>query len=439
MNQKRRVAPCLGTHQTPISWLKLVYTVAMIGTSTTALANGITLNEQSTSSAGTAYAGRSSSALDASTIYGNPAGLTKLPRSELSGGISVLAIKDNISDSQSNATGTSKGNSVPLAAVPFAYFSAPLDDRFSAGLGLYVPFGLVNNYESSFQGRYFGAYSKTEAITLQPTLAYRVNDYVSIGGGPTLNRFDAKLQNNLATGALNNGKETLVTIKGDDTAIGYNLGVLFDLNDATRWGVTYHSKVSYHLKGQTEVADAPAALGLNGKYNARIGLDTPESMDTSITHHFNDRWTGYLSTVWTRWSRLDKFEAINSGVSAAGQSFGLGRVGETLNWHDTWAGAIGASYQLDRQWLLRAGYSYDPSTVQNADRSVRIPVGNRNSITLGAAFSPNADMTIDVAYGYIWDSTASVRQSNNSGLQPSYSAKYDNSANELSVQLTYRY
>ncbi|MGA8135438.1 MAG: outer membrane protein transport protein [Pseudomonas gingeri] len=439
MNQKRRATPCLSPRQTAIDWIKLGYTVALLGASTTALANGITLNEQSTSSAGTAYAGRSSSALDASTIYGNPAGLTQLPRSELSSGVSVLAIQDSISDSQSNATGTSKGNSVPLSAVPFAYFSTPLDEGFSAGLGLYVPFGLVNNYESSFQGRYFGAYSKTQAITLQPTLAYRVNDYLSVGGGPTLNRFEAKLQNNLATGALNNGKETRVTLKGDDTAMGYNVGVLFDLNDTTRWGVTYHSKVSYNLKGQTEVSDAPAVLPLNGKYNATIALDTPESLDTSITHHFNDRWSGYLSTVWTRWSRLEKFEAINSGVSAAGQSFGLGSVGETLNWHDTWAGAVGTSYQLDPQWLLRAGYSYDPSPVQNADRSVRIPVGNRNTLALGAVFSPNADITIDVAYAYIWDSTASVRESNNSGLQPSYSAQYDNSANELSVQLTYRY
>lgn len=439
MNQKRRVVPCPATHQTVVGWNKLIYTVALLGASTTALANGIALNEESTSSAGTAYAGRSSSALDASTIYGNPAGLTKLPRSEVTGGVALLSIKDNISDVQSNAMGTSKGNSVPLAAIPFAYFSTSLDERLSAGLGLYVPFGLVNNYESSFQGRYYGAYSKTQAITLQPTLAYRINDYLSIGGGPTLNRFDAEMQNNLATGSLNNGKETLVTLKGDDTAIGYNIGALVDLSDATRWGVTYHSKVSYQLKGHTQVSDAPGVLALNGKYDARIEVDTPESLDTSFTHHFNDRWTGYLGAVWTRWSRLEKFEAINSGVSPAGLSFGLDRVGETLNWHDTWSTALGAAYQLDRQWLLRAGYAYDPTPVRNADRSVRIPVGNRNAITLGAAFSPNADVTLDVAYGYIWDSNTSVRQANNSGLQPGYSAEYNNSANELSMQLTYRY
>ena len=439
MHQKHCVIPEESIHQQNSGWLKLAVTAALIGSSTTALANGLTLNEQSASSAGTAYAGRSSSALDASTIYGNPAGLTKLRRSEVSGGAAVLSISDDISDAKSNAQGTNKGDSAPTAVIPFAYMSTPIDERLSVGLGLYVPFGLVNDYESTFQGRYFGSYSKTQIITLQPTIAYRINEHLSIGGGPTINHFDAKLQNNLATGNLNNGKETLVTIKGDDTAIGYNIGFLVDFNEATSWGVTYHSKVSYKLKGHTEVSDSPDFLSLNGKYNATVDIDTPELLDTSITHHFDDRWTGYLGTTWTRWSRLKEFEAVNSNVSPIGQAAGLGRVGEKLNWHDTWSTAVGASYELNSQWLLRAGFAYDPAPVRNADRSVRIPVANRKSVTLGAAYSPNTDMTIDVAYGYLWDSEASVNQSSDSGLQPAYSAKFNNSANGLAVQLTYRY
>ena len=439
MKLSNRATPCLLVVREMSSWIKFTGAAAILCVSTSAGANGIALNEQSASSAGTAYAGRSSSALDASTIFGNPAGLTKLKRTEISGGAAVVSVSDDISDAQSSASGTNKGDSVPLGVVPFAYMSTPLDDRFSIGLGLYAPSGLINDYESSFQGRYHGSYSTTKEITLQPTIAYRINDYVSIGGGPTVNHFNAKLQNYLATGALNNGQDTLVTIKGDDTALGYNLGLLVDLSDATSWGINYHSKVSYHLKGHTEISGSPAVLPLDGNYDAKIDLVMPESVDTSITHHFNDRWTGYLGATWKRWSRLDKFEAINSGVSPVGQSIGLGQVGEPLNWHDTWSGAVGASYQLTSQWLMRAGYAYDPAPVGNADRSVRIPVGNRQAVTLGGAYSPNSDLTIDFAYGYLWYSKVSVKQSNNSGLQPEYSANYDNSANGVSVQATYRY
>lgn len=439
MKLNSRVIPCLSAQRKCAVWIKFTSAMALLGASTMAGANGIGLNEQSASSAGTAYAGRSSSALDASTIFGNPAGLTKLKRSEISGGAGIISASDDISDAQSSVAGTNKGDSVPLGVVPFAYMSTPIDDRFSMGLGFYAPSGLINDYEGSFQGRYHGSYSTTKEITLQPTIAWRINDYVSIGGGPTINRFNAKLQNYLATGALNNGQDTLVTIKGDDTALGYNVGVLFDLSDATRWGINYHSKVSYELKGHTEVTGSPSVIPLDGKYDAKLDLTMPESVDTSITHHFNSRWTGYLGTTWKRWSRIKKVEAVNSGLSPLGQAAGLGRVTEEMNWRDTWSTAIGASWQLNQQWLLRAGYAYDPSPIRNADRSVRVPVGNRQAVTLGGAYSPNPDLTIDFAYGYLWDSKVSVKQSNNSGLQPEYSANYENSANGIAVQATYRY
>jgi long-chain fatty acid transport protein len=419
--------------------MKFASAMALLGTSAMAGANGIALNEQSASSAGTAYAGRSSSALDASTVYGNPAGLTKLKRSEISGGAAVISVSNDISDAQSSVAGTNKGDSVPLGVVPFVYMSTPLDERLSIGLGFYAPSGLINDYERSFQGRYHGSYSTTKEMTLQPTIAWRINDYLSIGGGPTLNRFNAKLQNYMATGALNNGQDTLITMKGDDTALGYNVGLLVDFSEATRWGITYHSKVGYHLNGHTEVSGSPGFLSLDGNYDNKIDIEMPESVDTSITHRFNSRWTGYLGATWTRWSRLEKIEAINSGVSTMGQMAGMGRMGEPLNWHDTWSTAIGASYQLTPQWLLRAGYAYDPTPVGNADRSVRIPVGDRQAVTLGGAYSPDPDLTIDFAYGYLWDSKVSVTQENNSGLQPQYSANYENSANGLSVQATYRY
>ncbi|MCB2251569.1 outer membrane protein transport protein [Pseudomonas chlororaphis] len=439
MKLSNRAIPYLSVVREMSSWTQCAAVVAILGASTSVLANGIALNEQSASSAGTAYAGRSSSALDASTIYGNPAGLTKLKRSEISAGAAVVSVSDDINDAKSRVSGTNKGDSVPLGVLPFAYLSTPLDERFSIGLGLYAPSGLINDYESSFQGRYHGSYSTTREVTLQPTIAYRINDYVSIGGGPTINHFTAKLQNYLATGALNNGQDTRVTVKGDDTALGYNLGVLFDLSDATRWGINYHSKVDYELKGHTEVSGSPSVIPLDGKYDNKTDLTMPESVDTSITHRFNSRWTGYLGATWKRWSRIQKIEAVNSGLSPASQAVGLGSVTEEMNWRDTWSGAVGASYQLNPQWLLRAGYAYDPSPIRNADRSVRVPVGNRQAVTLGFAYSPNSDLTIDFAYGYLWDSKVSVKQSNNSGLQPEYSADYDNSANGVSVQATYRY
>ncbi|WP_367880650.1 outer membrane protein transport protein [Pseudomonas sp. CVAP len=456
MNTKKTVEPSAGvtphpcpnaqsklkinSHFTPRSSMLFGAILTLtLGTPSVSWANGLALNEQSASAAGTAYAGRSSSAIDASTVYGNPAGLSKIKKIEVSGGLALIDAKVNISDARSSAPGTTDGNSVPLTAIPFGYFSSPIDDRFTAGIGLYASYGLVNDYESSFQGRYHGSYSKVQVKTLHPAVSYRLSDQVAIGIGTTFNRIENNIQSYLATGALNDGKDTQLTVKSNGTAVGYNFGLMVDMNESTTWGLTYHSKLDFHADGHTKISDSPGALGLDGKYNNKMDVTLPESVDTSFTHRFDERWTGYAGAIWTRWSRIQRIEAINSGLPSLGQQLGFGSVGDDFKLHNTVSTAIGVSYQLSSQWLLRSGLASDPSPARNSDRSVRLPVGNRKALAFGAAYSPNSDLTIDVAYTYLWESTTSVNQSDTNGLQPGFSAKYNNSAHIIAAQLTHRF
>lgn len=417
----------------------VITALAAVGYATSAWANGLALNEQSASGFGTAYAGRSSSALDASTVYGNPAGLSKLARREVSGGFALVDVTDRISDAFGEAPGTNQGNSVPLSAIPFGYLSLPLDEHFTFGLGLYVPYGLANDYESTFQGRFHGSYSKVQVTSLQPTLAYRVNQRVSVGAGVTINRIENNLQVYLATGALNGGKDTLLIMKANDVAIGANLGLMVELDNATTWGLNYRSKMVFHAKGHTQVKDSPAMFGLDGSYPNLLESTLPESVDTSLTHRLDERWTVYLGANWTRWSRIQRIQAINSGVSPMGQQLGFGSFGDDFSWRDSWSAALGASYRLSPQWLLRAGYAYDQTPARDANRNVRVPVANRKAVTLGAGYALGPDLSIDIAYGYLREPTTLVNQPNLSGAQPSYRANYHNSANILATQLSYRF
>ncbi|MEL7554046.1 outer membrane protein transport protein [Pseudomonas protegens] len=451
-----------------IHWPKSLLTIAIYSNCLAAFANGLAINEQSSSSAGTAYAGRSSSVNDASTIYGNPAGLTKLKRAEISGGVAVFSAKDDLSKTSGGSPGgTNKGDSIPIGAIPFGFLSTPINDRLSTGIGVYVPFGLINDYEGSFAGRGLGSYSNVQVVTVQPTIAYRISDNVSVGFGPTINHGKGKLENDLNTGGLppvlgGTGRDTRVSIKGDDTALGYNLGVMIDIDKDTTWGLTYHSKVDLHMEGNTSISNAPntplsiitgtptpgtLAQALNGEYSAKLDVTLPESIDTSITHKFDDQWTMYAGLLWTRWSRIKSLNVKNSGLSAPAEAM-FGEISETMDWKDTVAASIGAAYKLTDSLVLRSGFAYDPSPAGNDNRSVRAPVGNRKTITFGAGYSPTPDMTFDVAYAYLWESTASVNQSGRnittgSGLSlpivPAYKAKYDNSAHGLTAQLTYRF
>ena len=417
--------------------LKTTISLAVALASTQIFASGFALNEQSISGMGTGFAGRSSSADDASTVFGNPAGMSRLKREQVTGGVAFIDAHTDISDASSRPNGgTNKGDMVPFMGVPMGYYVKPIDDQWAFGIGVYAPFGLVTDYENGFAGRYFGSKSEVQIVTLQPTVSYAFNDKVSIGFGPTINRIDGKLESNLSLNPAAPDGE--VKIKGDDTALGYNVGILVQATDSTSVGLTYHSKVKYKLEGDTKVNyGLLGALGQNPnqKFDASLDITTPESVDFSVTHKLDDQWTLYAGSTWTRWSRLKEISVENSGVPAAlNNSFGT--ITEEQNWHDTWAHAIGASYQLNKQWVLRTGLSVDQAPTNNENRSPRIPTGDRTIFSLGAGYSPTDDLTIDVAYSYLHEESVKIHDNN---CRQAYDAKYENYANGFGVGATYRF
>ncbi|MGC5704259.1 outer membrane protein transport protein [Pseudomonas sp. NFXW11] len=423
--------------------LKSTISLAVALASSQIFASGFALNEQSISGMGTGFAGRSSAADDASTVFGNPAGMSRLKRQQVTGGIAAIDASTDLRDTSGSRSGTNKGDMVPFTSVPMGFYVKPIDDQWAFGLGVYAPFGLVTDYESTFQGRNFGSKSEVKVVTFQPTISYAFNDKVSIGFGPTINRISGVLESALTTPASpNDGR---VKIKGDDVAYGYNIGVLVQATDTTRVGLTYHSKVNYKLEGHTEVtpgAGTNAAFLKNKRYDASLKIETPESYDLSVTQDLNDAWKLYAGATWTRWSRLKDITVNNEGVTAAtggalAPVLGLGSIKEEQNWHDTWAYAVGTSYQLNKQWVLRTGLTFDQSPANNTDRSPRIPTGDRTIFSLGAGWSPTEDLTIDVAYSYLKEEKVNVNRRN--ALGQSYNAEYDNSANGFGVGATYRF
>lgn len=420
--------------------LKTTLSLAVTLASTQIFASGFALNEQSISGMGTGFAGRSSSADDASTVFGNPAGMARIKREQVTGGVAFIDAHTDISDASSSPNrGTNKGDMVPFMGVPMGYYVKPIDDHWAFGLGVYAPFGLVTDYENGFAGKYFGSKSEVKVVTVQPTISYAFNDKVSIGFGPTINRIDGKLESDLSLNPL--GPDGTVTIKGDDTALGFNVGVLVQATDSTRLGMTYHSKVKYKLEGDTKVSYvglAVAGQNPNQKYDASLDISTPESVDFSVTHQLDDKWTVYAGSTWTRWSRLKEISVENDGVPAALRPQ-FGTITEEQDWHDTWAHAIGASYQLNKQWVLRTGLSFDQSPTNNEHRSPRIPTGDRTIFSLGAGWSPTDDLTIDVAYSYLKEESVKINNANGAPRNQSYSSKYENSANGFGVGATYRF
>ncbi|MCK0154705.1 outer membrane protein transport protein [Alcanivorax sp. S6407] len=425
---------------------KMILAASIAAASSQVMANGLSLNEQSASSAGSAYAGRASTASDASILFGNPAGMSRLKRAEVSGGLAFIDASTDISNTQGQlapglpVSGTNEGDMVPFSTVPFGYYVTPINDKLHAGIGLYVPYGVESDYEDTFQGRYHGLNSLVQVVTIQPTISYAFNDKVSVGFGPTINHIEGKLTSALPGAAFASINPALalepdadVEIEGDDIAYGYNLGVMVAVTDRLDWGLAYHSKVDYNLEGDTTITGTPApvAPALDGKYDAEVDITMPESVDTSISFKATDEVTLYAGATWTRWSRLEELVVENSAVHPMFAS-SFGEVSEELNWENTWAFAIGGAYQLNPDWVLRAGYARDNSPTRDADRTVRIPVSDRDILTLGAGWNVSEDLTLDAAYAYINEEKGGINQDY-------YSGDFENTAHGLALQATYRF
>lgn len=427
-------------------WLIAALATATGSLASQAMAAGFALNEQSISGMGTSFAGRSSSAEDASTLFGNPAGMSRLDREQVNFGAAVIKANSDIKNASGSfstplgggpTAGSNDGDMVPVTAIPMGYYVKPIDDKWAIGVGLYVPFGLSTDYESGYQGRYFGDYSEVAVITVQPTVSYRFNDKLSVGFGPTLNHISGELQS-ATPGAAGDGR---VKVTGDDNAIGFNAGILYEFTPNTRLGATYHSKVKYSLEGDTKLTGPSYGPFAGTKYDASLDLTTPESVDISMTHRLNDRWTLYGGAMWTRWSRFESLIIENEGMSPALPST-VQTIVEEQDWHDTWSYAVGAAYKLNKQWTLRTGLAFDQSPTNNLHRSPRIPSGDRTAVSFGLAWDPNEDVTLDLAYTYLWEEDTSIDRSKsyqNGALVQNYNATFENSAHGLGASLTYRF
>ncbi|MBS7560119.1 outer membrane protein transport protein [Pseudomonas sp. RC4D1] len=421
---------------------KGTFGIAVAIASSQLCASGFAVNEQSVSGMGTGFAGRSSSAEDASTVYGNPAGMALLEGRQVTGGGAFIDASSEISQVGGHSSGSNKGNMVPFTAVPFGFYAQKINERWAVGFGIYAPFGLTADYERDFQGKAFGSKSEVKVVTLQPTFSYSFNERVSLGFGPTINRITGVLESDVTLPYAGSGSNK-IEIKGDGSALGYNAGLLVSATDTTRVGLTYHSKVSYKLTGHTEVIKGkgvPMADLNNGSYDASLRIDTPESWDLSITQDLGD-WKLYGGSTWTRWSRLKDITVNNEGITyptsgVLAQKI-VGTIKENQNWHDTWAYAVGASYRANKHLVLRTGLTFDQAPTNNFDRSPRIPTGDRIIFSLGVGYDVMPNMTIDVAFAYLKEESVKVNRSN--ALGQSYSAKYENSANGFGLGATYRF
>lgn len=397
-----------------------------------AYAGGFMLQEQSQLEMGRAFSGGAAAADDPSTIYYNPAGMTELPGLHMATGATALFIDSRQENRGSSITTTTSGPffSVtntqvitgpnggnpfkPVVPVPSTYVSAQLgQSRVWFGLGVSSPFGLKLKYGSGFFGRYDSIDSKLLTINAQPSIAYRLSEAVSIGGGVDVQYADAKLTNALAPvspAPFAPPVDPIAKVSGDDVSFGWNAGVLVKLKHGLRFGLHYRSGITHQLKGDNVVSVSSGIIQTISTFPIRAPLRLPDSVTASLSLPLDEKTRFMATGRYYNWSlfrnisiyRAEPLPVPVGGPPSLGGGTSLPISVKAFDYRDSWSLSFGLEHQLNGRLALRGGAMFDRTPTNSALLSTRVPDGDRSWLTGGLSYRLSSRLTLNASYAHVF-------------------------------------
>jgi long-chain fatty acid transport protein len=427
------------THRSfPLAAVTAAVATALAAWQSTAGAAGFALIEQGASGLGNAYAGAAALGEDASTVWFNPAGMTRLDdkRQVLLAGhaVSVNAEFENTNSVGATApaprpVGSNGGNAGGIAAIPNFYATIPVAPGAVFGIGLSAPFGLTTDYGVGWAGRFQSLKSEVQAINLNPSIAMKVNDRVSIGVGFNLMTFNAELSR-----AANLGlSEGVAKLDGYGVGFGVNGGVLWQVTDATRVGFSYRSQIDQGLRGTQEVRTAAGNLVPGQRADVGLDLSLPAMASLSAVHDLNDRWALLGDVSWTQWNVIDVLDVRDNAGTLRNQL--------DFKFRNAWRVSGAVNWKWNERLKLRLGTAWDQSPVVDATRTAALPDADRVWLAIGASWQATEAITLDAGYAHLFLRDGSIDHSSfpSAAATGRLRGNYSGSVDILSAQLVWKF
>jgi long-chain fatty acid transport protein len=339
---------------------------------------------------------------DPSAIFYNPAGLVQLPGFQVMGGFSFIIPRTEIV-THAGAFSNNTFAESQAHVVPHFFTTYKLTDRVWLGLGLNSPFGLGIKYNDTWPGRFNLIKADIQTLNINPTVAVKITDYLSVGAGLDIMYFNFDQKRVLPLPLI--GPQTL-HLAGDTWGLGFNLGVLLKPRNDLAIGVSYRSQIRQQLTGPAQFQPYyPLNTGASG------GITLPDTIFAGIMVRPVEKMSVEAGVIWTRWSLFQNFNVKFDNA--------LGLLSERKSWHNTWRGQVGVEYRA-LPWLdVRAGYSLENEPMPDQYVDYLVPTSNlRHNFSCGTGFRWRS-MTMDLAYTLVYIPDRFVNSSAATGVLPS--------------------
>lgn len=332
---------------------------------------------------------------DVSTIFYNPGGLSRLEGVQAYGSVFFVTPRVRYTESPS---GSYMSDTKMRTSTPFAvYVGGPVkkDSRWGLGLGVYTPFGSSAHWNYTWPGRYVIRSIALQSIFLQPTVSFRLNDYISVGAGLVYGFGSVDIKKAVPVQYLD-GRDGSARLNGNAQGFGFNAGVQIKATDFLQFGVSYRSEVNMEVNKGDATFEVPALAAANFP-NTRFSSTLP--LPSILTVGFGVRPCKRLTlqgdVVFAGWSSYDslKFDfEQNTSV--------LKDTRDPRNYKNTVAFRFGANYQFCDAFSLMAGAAFDPTPTRDELLSPDAVDADRISISGGLVYKPMPKLSLMATVNY---------------------------------------
>jgi long-chain fatty acid transport protein len=346
-----------------------------------------------------------------SAIFLNPALINRLEGTKLELGTTLISPSREFTSDFSNDSEDAESN----VNFPSTFFiTHKASDQLSFGLGVFNPFGLGNEWDDDWEGRYIATNTELTTFNINPVVSYQVMPNLAIAVGLDVLFLDSTQERkvNLPTvGLILNGANPAPILgdplyapsdgkqkfEGDGNGVGYNLGMLFDINEDISFGASYRSEIEIDVTGDASFnLPAGTGVGLVAAFPDSEGgtnITLPQQLHAGIAYSGIDNLIIETGIRWEGWSSYDELK-IKLYKAPLGQAPPIKK-----DWDDTFSYLFGGEYQLNEMVVLRAGYIYADNPVPDDTFEPSIPDSETHIFTLGTGILYKK-YKLDLAYAF---------------------------------------
>ena len=333
-----------------------------------------------------------------SAIHYNPAGISQLDGQQVRMGIYALHFEPTFTPPEGRANeGETYGIEKNNAFAPQLYYTYEIPKSlFTLGLGVYAPHGASVTWPQDTGFRTVATEGALTYLRVNPVISMDLAPGLSIAGGVMVDSAEIALEQGLR-------RSTVLTnsfrFEGDDLAVGYNLGLLWKINEKFTFGATYRSRMLMNFEGESQIefqptiqpTDVPATTALEFPYTAVLGL----------SYRPTERWNIEVNADYSNWSTISETEIKHQEKPPFPVKTD---VPVRLGWKDSWIFKLGATHYFDEGWYASSGYLFNENSVPSEFYSPTAADLDRHFLTLGVGRKWSR-YTVDVAYqfGYGFD------------------------------------